>query len=206
MAISTDNALVRFVTKARELFAREAEPETRWAALTPILAELLTDRDVVQASKQWPTCTFADGRAENLLFYEDPDYGFVINGLVVDAAGYGEFGVRGRVHDHGDIYTLYGILDGHQIIERYDRVDDRSDPDRAQIRRAEGSRCGPGEIDLVRPFEIHTEASVGERAVALIVRSRRNDDISSGRYEPDTERYYESLGPRQTRLEMFAAS
>jgi hypothetical protein len=204
MAISTDNALVRFVKKARDVFARELEPEAEWAAMTPVLAELLSDRDVLEASQRWPLCTFADGRAENLLFYEDPDFGFVLNGLVVDAAGYGPTGVRARVHDHGDIYTLYGILDGHQIIERFDRVDDRSAPDRAELRPAGTSRCGPGEIDLVGPFEIHTEASVGERAVALIVRSKRNDDIVAGRYEPDTNRYFTSLGPRQTRLEMFA--
>jgi hypothetical protein len=204
MTTTTNDALARFVADARAVFARESAPEARWAAMRPVLAALLADREVVTASKRWPTCTFKDGRAENLLFYEDPDYGFVLNGLVVEAAGYGEFGVRGRIHDHGDIYTLYGILDGHQIIERYDRVDDRSQPDRAELRQTDSSRCGPGEIDLVRPFEIHTEASVGERAVAVIMRTRRNDDISSGRYEPENQRYYESLGPRQTRIPMLA--
>lgn len=202
MTTTTDNALARFVAKTRELFAREADPEARFAALAPIFEELLTDRRVIEASKSWPLCVFADGRAENLLFYEDPDHGFVVNALVTAAAGY-ENGLRGRIHDHGDIYTLYGILDGRQIIERYERTDDGSKADRAELRETASSESGPGEIDLVRPFEIHNEASLGERAVAVIVRSSRNDVVTGGRYELGTNRYFEGFGPRQTRMEMF---
>lgn len=199
MATSTENALDRFVKKTRELFARQADEEARWSAMTPILGELLAEPDVIQASKRWPYCTFRDGRPENFLFYEDADFGFVVNGLVV--VGDGGYGVR--VHDHGPIYTLYGVLDGHQIIERYDRIDDRSNPDRAEIRVARSSRCGPGEIDLVRPFEIHAELPIGERAVAIIVRTKRNDTFKSGRYDLETNRYYEAFGPRQTTLDLF---
>ena len=38
-----ENALDRFVTKTRELFAREPELDARWTALTPILARLLAE-------------------------------------------------------------------------------------------------------------------------------------------------------------------
>ena len=78
---TTENALGRFVAKTRELFASEPDLDKRWEALTPILSELLADPEVMEASKDWPDCVPADGRAENLLFYEDPDYGFAINGL-----------------------------------------------------------------------------------------------------------------------------
>ena len=77
----TENALARFVRKTRDLFAKEPDLDKRWNALRPILAELLADPEVVEASKHWPDCVPAGGRAENLLFYEDPDYGFAINGL-----------------------------------------------------------------------------------------------------------------------------
>jgi hypothetical protein len=141
-----------------------------------------------------------DGRAENLLFYEDPDFKFVINGLVVNAAGYAS---GNRIHDHAHIYTLYGVLDGRQNIERYERIDDRSKKDYAEIRPLSKSVCGPGEIDLVRPFEIHTETSIGERAVALIIRSEKSGTFNQGRYIPEKNQYYESLGPRQTPLDIY---
>src|SRR6185295_701624 len=77
----SENAIDRFIRKKRELFAKESDIDKRWNALRPILAELLADPQVIAAAKQWPDCVPANGRAENLLFYEDPDYGFAINGL-----------------------------------------------------------------------------------------------------------------------------
>ncbi len=196
----THNALDRFISKTRDLFAEESDPEKRWTELTPVLAELLADPEVLQASRQWPDCVPQDGRAENLLFYEDPDYGFAINGLT---KGDARQGGRTRIHDHAQIYTLYGVLDGHERIERYERLDDRSRPDYAEIRKAADLHVGPGEIDLVRPYEIHTEVTVGERTVAIIIRSQKGGDFNQGRYNPETCEYYESLGPRQTPCEML---
>jgi predicted metal-dependent enzyme (double-stranded beta helix superfamily) len=196
----TQNAMNRFIAKTRDLFAEESDLEKRWTQLTPILAELLADPEVIEASKSWPDCVPQDGRAENLLFYEDPDFGFAINGLT---KGEARQGGRTRIHDHAHIYTLYGVLDGHERIERYERLDDRSQPDYAEIRKTADLHVGPGEIDLVRPYEVHTEVTVGERTVAVIIRSQRGGDFNQGRYNPETNEYYESLGPRQTPCEML---
>ncbi len=199
--IKTENALDRFVKETHELFAAEPDPEKRWTALAPVLAKLLADPEVKEASQSWPDCVPAEGRAENLLFYEDAEYGFAINGLIKGEARQGNNGTR--IHDHAHIYTLYGVLDGHERIERYERVDDRSKADYAEIRKDRDDPVGPGEIDLVRPYEIHREMTVGERTVAVIVRSQRGGDFNQGRYDPETNRYWESLGPRQTRWEML---
>ncbi len=86
---SSENARDRFIRKTRELFAKEADLDKRWNGLRPILAELLADPDMIAASKKWPDCVPANGRAENLLFYEDPDYGFAINGLTKGQARQG---------------------------------------------------------------------------------------------------------------------
>ena len=203
MVIQTQNALDRFVTKARELFEKETDLDKRWNALAPALAELLADPTVIEASKHWPDCVPADGRAENLLFYEDPDYGFAVNGLTKGAA---RQGVPSRIHDHAHIYTLYGVLDGHERIERYERLDDGSKPDYAEIRLVSNNMVEPGEIDLVGPYEIHTENTVGERTVAVIIRSEKSGGFNQGRYIPETNQYYESLGPRQTPVEMFKST
>ncbi len=195
-----ENALDRFVRKTRGLFASEPDLEKRWAALAPVLAELLADHEVQEASKDWPDCIPTDGRAENLLFFEDPEFGFAVNGLTKTPERYG---ARPLIHDHAHIYTLYGVLDGHDRVERYERLDDRSRPDYAEVRQVADLYVGPGEIDLVKPYEIHTEITAGERTVAVIIRSQKSGSFNQGRYDPETNRYWESLGPRQTPCEML---
>jgi hypothetical protein len=198
--VRTENGLDRFVRKTRELFASEPDLDKRWNALSPILAELLQDPDVIEASRSWPNCEPRDGRAENLLFYEDPDFKFAINGLVNDAS---RVGGNPRIHHHAHIYTLYGLMDGHQTIERFERLDDGSRPDYAEIRETQSTVCAPGEIDLVGPYEIHREIGIGERTVAVIIRSEKAGGFNQGRFVPETNTYYESLGPRQTPCEML---
>lgn len=198
----TENALERFVRKTRALFAAESDLDKRWNNLRPILAELLAEPEVIEASKKWPDCVPVDGRAENLLFYVDPDYGFAINGLTKGDARQDR---RARIHDHAHIYTLYGVLDGRERVVRYDRLDDRSKPDYAEIRQSSDVLVGPGEIDLVKPYEIHTEITVGERTAAVIIRSQKGGDFNQGRYNPEKNEYYESLGPRQTPCDMLPA-
>lgn len=200
METKRQNALERFISKTRELFAKEPDLDKRWERLSPILVQLLADPDVLEASKGWPDCVPADGRAENLLFYEDPDYGFAINGLTKGTARQGQ---RARIHDHAHIYTLYGVLGGRERIERYERIDDRTRPGYVEIRKTSDRVVGPGEIDLVKPHEIHTEVTVGERTVAVIIRSQKGGGFNQGRYNPETNEYYESLGPRQTPVEML---
>lgn len=194
------NAMERFIEKTRDLFEKESDLDKRWTSLSPILAELLADPEVLEASRTWPDCVPADGRAENLLFYEDPDYGFAINGLTKGTARQGR---PARIHDHGHIYTLYGVLDGHERIERYERLDDGSRNDYAEIEQTSDLLVGPGEIDLVKPHEIHREITVGERTVAVIIRSEKSGGFNQGRYNPETNEYYESLGPRQTPVTML---
>jgi len=200
MAIETKNALERFIAKTRDLFAEEPDAEKRWELMRPILAELLADPEVLEASKQWPDCVPQDGRAENLLFYEDSEFGFAINGLVKGEARRGN---NSRIHDHAHIYTLYGVLDGNERIERWERVDDGSQPDYAEIRKASDVYVGRGEIDLVKPYEIHRELLESDRSVAVIIRSAKGGEFDQGRYDPETNKYWESPGPRQTPTEML---
>ena len=102
MAEQKPNALERFIERTRTLFAAESDPEKRWTALSPALAELLADPEVLEASRSWPDCVPRDGRAENLLFYEDPDFGFAINGLTKGNARQGGRArdSRSRAHLH----------------------------------------------------------------------------------------------------------
>jgi predicted metal-dependent enzyme (double-stranded beta helix superfamily) len=189
------SALQKFIESARKLHAEENNLAKRWQKMTPLLQELLTDRSIREQSKSWPTCSQAD-RAQNLLFYEDPNYHFVINGLINAPKS------RTQIHDHAHNWTLYGVLDGNETIERYERIDDGTKPDYAEIRKTVDVKVGPGKIDLVPPYEIHAEESGDERTVAIIVRAEKAGSFLQGRYDPASKKYWQGYGPEQIPYEL----
>ena len=195
MAATAESAFSRFIASARRLFAEEKDVEKRWQKLAPLLRALLADPETRKSSDKWPNCAHAE-RAENLLLYEDPDFGFVINGLTKAPH------TRTQIHDHAHNWTLYGVLDGNETIERYERLDDRSKPDYAEVRGVSKLRAAPGEVDLVRPYEIHAEASGEERTVAIIVRAEKPGGFLQGRYDPVNKKYWQGYGPRQIPYKM----
>ena len=207
METSSPNALERFVSKTRDLFARESDLDKRWSAVPPILAELLADPEVREASKQWPvpsSVASPEGRrGGNLLFYEDLDYGFVVNGQIHEEGR--RQSEPKHAHDHGRIYTAYGLLDGHERIVQFERIDDESKPDYAEVKKTADYIAAPGDIHLARPRDIHVEVNIGERTAAVIIRSKKDGIPSNlhGRYDLETHKYHESIGPRQIPAEML---
>jgi predicted metal-dependent enzyme (double-stranded beta helix superfamily) len=206
MATKNETAVDRFISETRELFGRETDPERRWTALKPILTKLLADPEVREASKNWPNPGQVEGRGGNLLFYEDPDYGFVINGQVHEP------GRRQTeptsAHDHGSNITAYGLLDGHERIVMYQRTDDRSKPDYATVKQTADYIAGPGDIHLAMPKDIHVELSTGERTTSIIVRSMRDGIPTNlhGHYDLKTNAYQERIGPRQVPAQMIPSA
>jgi predicted metal-dependent enzyme (double-stranded beta helix superfamily) len=189
--MESQSAVQKFIAAARRLHAEEADAAKRWDKMIPLLEDLLRDRSVREQSKHWPACSQGAERAENLLFYEDPDYKFVINGLIKAPH------TRTAIHDHAHNWTLYGVLDGTETIERYERTDDRSQPDYAEIKKTVNVKVGAGKIDLVPPFAIHAEESGDERTVAIIVRAEKAGGFLQGRYDPASHRYWQGYGPQQ---------
>jgi hypothetical protein len=206
MATQQQTAVDRFISDTRALFGREPDLEKRWTALKPILMELLADAELQKASRNWPNPGQVEGRGGNLLFYEDPDYGFVINGQVHEP------GRRQTeptsAHDHGSNITAYGLLDGHERIVMYERIDDRSKADYAAVEQTADYVAGPGDIHLAMPRDIHVELSVGERTTSVIVRSMRDGVPTNlhGHYDLLTNAYTERIGPRQVPAEMLPKS
>jgi predicted metal-dependent enzyme (double-stranded beta helix superfamily) len=194
--MSNQSAVQKFITAARRLHAEEIDASKRWDKMIPLLQELLTDPSVREQSKNWPDCSQGAERAENLLFYEDADYKFVINGLIKAPH------TRTAIHDHAHNWTLYGVLDGNETIERYERLDDGSRPDYAEVKKTLNVRVAAGKIDLVPPFAIHAEESGDERTVAIIVRAERAGGFLQGRYDPATHRYWQGYGPKQISYEL----
>ncbi len=179
-------SMSRFVAEVRALYAALGDPAQVWPAAKAPMAALLEDPQLAALAKNWPVSDH-----ENLLFYEDPDFGFVVNGLIKDS------GHKTRIHDHAHVWVLYGVLAGSEEILRYERLDDGSIPDHAEIRQSGCHKVAPGAMDIVAPHAIHAEAAGDDGSVAIIMRSEKPGGFNQGRYDPETGRYWESPGVTQ---------
>lgn len=186
-------AFDKFIQDVRDVWAEHADLETRMKKTAQLLEGLVRDATLREHSKSWPS---TEGH-KNLIFYEDPDYHFVINGVVRTP------GRKGGIHDHAHAWTAYGVLDGTEKLERYRRLDNGEKEGYAEIELESVSDGTPGKVDLVPPFAIHSEKGGPERSVAIIVRSERLVGRTlQGRYNPETNAYHQGEGPTQVPFEI----
>ena len=171
----------RFVDEVRALYAEGLEPEVLWQAIREAMGPLLADRGLKESSRHWPLTVEGQPRVRNLLFYEDPDYGFVLNATVRKA------GVITNVHDHGDVWTLYGLIEGHETMYRYERTDGNPrDEGPAVLQPAGRYEIGPGDVDVVPPGNIHQEHAGAVASTAFIVRARRAGTFKQRHFNAET--------------------
>ena len=185
-------AVQDFVHTMRTLYEEVGDVEERWERVRPHLGKLLEDETLIAHSKTWPSRNDpAKGHYENLLFYEDPDYGFVINALIKEA------GEGTPIHDHGEVWTLYGVLQGGETVHRYRRTDDDSDPGLAALEREGEHDVTPGYIDFVPPREVHAEYNGPARTIGIIVRSGNVGTNLQNWYDVEAGTRFQRYGPKQ---------
>ena len=102
-------AVEKFVAEMRDVCERTAG-DAKWDRCGELLSDLLKDPDLNNHAQDWPVGGFDGKKVDNLLFYEDPDHGFVINGLIKNPGG------LAVPHDHGKAWTVYGVLTGGERI------------------------------------------------------------------------------------------
>ena len=188
--------LERFIGELRAIWAAETENQRRMERAKPLLERFVMEPSLKAHSAAWPS---TEGH-KNLLLYVDPDHHFVINAVVRMP------GRKGSVHDHADAWVLYGMLDGTESLERYDRVDDGSRPGYAEVKLASVTSGTQGKVDLVPPHAIHAEQGGPTRSVAIIVRSQRLGEgtVLQRRYDPKTNTVTEGYGPTQVPYDLVA--
>jgi predicted metal-dependent enzyme (double-stranded beta helix superfamily) len=188
--------LDKFIVDLRTIWAEDSENERRMGKAKPLLEQLLKDATLKAHSAGWPS---TEGR-KNLLLYVDPDHHFVINAVVRMP------GRTGSVHDHADAWVLYGVLDGSESLERFERVDDGSRSGYAEVRLSSVTTGTQGKVDLVPPHSIHAEQGGPTRSVAIIVRSQRLGEgtILQRRYDAMANTVVEQYGPTQIPFEVVA--
>lgn len=194
MAMTTKRLPVfeRFISDLRALWAAEPDLEARMRKAKVLLESLVTDPTILAHSKSWPLTV-----GQNLLLYEDEQYGFVVNS-VVRPPGY-----KGGIHDHAHAYVLYGVVDGTEELERYERVDDGSRAGHAELKLTSVTTGTSGKVDLVPPFSIHAEQGGPVRSVAMIVRSERLvGKVLQNGYDMKANKVVQRSGPQQVPYEL----
>lgn len=195
MATTRLPAFERFIGEMRALWASDPDVESRMQKARTLLQRLVTDPALVEHSKSWPLTV-----GQNLLFYEDEEHGFVVNG-VVRPPGY-----KGGIHDHAHAFVLYAMVDGVEKLERYDRVDDASKEGYAEIKLSGVTTGTSGTVDLVPPFSIHAEQGGPYRSVAMIVRSERLvGKVLQNGYNMNAKTVVQRSGPEQVPYELAAS-
>jgi len=189
-------ALETFIRDLRAIWSEESENQRRMERAKPLLERFVMEPTLKAHSAAWPS---TEGH-KNLLLYVDPDHHFVINAVVRMP------GRKGSIHDHADAWVLYGMLDGTESLERYDRVDDGSRPGYAEVKLASVTTGTQGKVDLVPPHAIHAEQGGPARSVAIIVRSQKlgQGTVLQGRYDPKTNTRTEGYGPTQVPYDLVA--
>lgn len=179
-------AFEKFIRDLRAAWAELPDMEGRMKKGQQLLEELVKDPAMREASKSWPS---TEGR-KNLLFHEDPECGFAINGVVRMP------GRKGSIHDHAHAWTAYGVLDGSESLERFRRVDDHSKEGYAELELESVTQGNAGKVDLVPPFDIHAEQGGPTRSVAIILRSERvAGKVLQGSYDREKNAYRQIDGP-----------
>ena len=174
-------AAALFVDCVRALFESGLEGEILWTKIKEVMAPLLADQGLRSATKSWPATVEAAPSVKNLLFYEDPDFGFVLNATVRKP------NLLTNIHDHGNKWTLYGLITGNEIMHRYKRTDG-GDADRgpAVIKKLGSYKMAPGDIDVVPPGAIHQEQAGSAQSIAFIVREAKGGTFTQHHFKLET--------------------
>jgi len=185
-------AAEEFISEVREIYSKYESMEDRFQNIRPHLEKLLQDEELREASKAWPFRNEPErGYIENLLFYEDPEHGFVLNSLLKKP------GESTPVHDHGHVWTMYGVLSGKERVIRYERTDDGKSEEQAELKKIGEHDVEPGYIDLVRPYEIHVEHTGDKPVVGIIFRDHRVGSFLQNYYDADSGKIRKTKGPVQ---------
>ena len=180
-------AFQTFVDDLKQIWISEDDDEARMTRAKPLLESLTINPDLLQHSKQWPNTV-----GQNLLLHEDQTAGFVINAVVRPP------GFKGGVHDDAHAWVLYGVLDGWESLERFERLDDGSEPGHAVVRMVSSTKGTQGTVDIVPPFNIHAEQGGDGRSVAMIVRSQRLvGRVLQNGFNPANNTVVQRSGPEQ---------
>jgi predicted metal-dependent enzyme (double-stranded beta helix superfamily) len=176
-------AFTRFIDDMRTLFAADPAELALWEGIRGLVGKLCADESMRTASKGWEA-----KKGREYILHQDAEYGFFVGALVREPHH------RAGIHDHGATWTIYGVLDGDERTHIYDRVDDGSRPGHAELRLSHEYDAPAGHVDMVPPYVVHCEWGMGERSVAITVRTSNPNSHDQNRFDPETGKTWISQG------------
>jgi predicted metal-dependent enzyme (double-stranded beta helix superfamily) len=165
-------AFDQFINDMRVHCAKDLPETEHWEGVRGLLRVLCADQAMREASQSWPA-----RRGVERVLHHDPDYGFFVGGLIRQPNH------RANVHDHAHTWTIYGVLDGAERTHVYKRLDDKSVPGKATLELLAQNEAPTGTVDIVPPWVPHSEWGMGERSVAITVRSERPGNYAQTRFD-----------------------
>ena len=180
----------KFIADLRAIWAAEADDQRRMEKAKPLLERLVMDADAESRIRQAGRRPKAARICCSMSIRTTPSS----STRVVRVPGR-----TGSVHDHADAWVLYGVLDGTESLERFERVDDGSRPGHAEVKLASVTTGSQGKVDLVAPRAIHAEQGGPTRSVAIIVRSQKLGEgtVLQHQYDRVANTVIERYGPTQ---------
>lgn len=88
--------------------------------------------------------------------YVDPELGFEVLGYRAEKARVSP------AHDHGDSWALYGQVRDYTEMTEYNRIDDGSDPDRAELEVKSRYRLEAGRVGTYWGSQLHSTFTPAE--------------------------------------------
>ncbi|MDA1035519.1 MAG: hypothetical protein O3B65_01400 [Chloroflexi bacterium] len=184
-------AFDRFISEMHEYLAKPSEGLERWQGTAAIFRRLITDREFRSAGLDWVS------PGGDLVLYEDPEYGFVVNALVKGA------GSGGSVHDHGMAYTVYGCLHGNETITHFERADDGPQaPSTAELRKVRSFEVFSGDVDLLPPWVPHSAKNGPAKTIAIVLWSDKPGTVAQNRFDLEAGAVEQTHGATQVAFDL----
>ena len=162
-----------FIDDVRALYRENLPEDEHWKEASRVMKNLVGDPTLREHSETWPV-----GQGRELILHHDREFGFFVGGLVRHPWH------KARAHDHAHTWTVYGVVYGEELTTRYERLDDGSVPGKAELRKLGEFPAPAGAVDVVKPWEIHTESNEGDRSVAVTLRSEIPGNYNQNMFDP----------------------
>ena len=133
-----------------------------WEGVRSLLKNLISDDELRDVSRGWER-----KKGREYILHHDPEYDFFVGALVREPKHVA------TAHDHGPTWTIYGVLDGDEVTQIYERLDDGSQPGHAELRMKVRADAPMGSVDVVPPHIPHAENGNSPRSVAITVRTTK---------------------------------
>lgn len=162
--------LETFAADCRRALASDAGIEGR-EEVRRCLERALSDAEFLAA------CLGPDAKSERRVLYEDPDLGFCICAHVYAGAR------RGRPHDHGPTWAIYGQAEGETEMTDWRMVTPPAGGRPGRVERVRSYRLKPGDAHVYEVGDIHAPLRDGPTKL-IRIEGRNTDRIERTPIEP----------------------